>query len=557
LEDVMSESEISRRELFRRGGEIGTLLALPALLPGVAEAAANAMAADGAAAGGGAAAAAGALTPGANVYQSIGVRPLINARGTFTIISGSTMLPEVRAAIDAASRHYVHLDELADAIGKRLGELTGAEFGLVTNGCSAGITHATAACVAGGNPDLHVRIPNLQGFPKDEVIIPKHSRNVYDASVRAVGVKIIEVETVEQFEAAIGPRTAMIYVLAGPNADKSALPVKVMAPIAKAKNVPIFVDAAAEILTIPNVHLQDGATLVGYSGGKCMRGPQAAGLILGRKDLIKAAWVHSAPHHGYSRGFKVGKEEAIGMLMAVEMWSKRDHEAETRKWNGWLDEIAAKVKTVPGVTTTVVQPEGLSNKTPSLRMFWDPKKIALTGEQAAKALDAGEPRITLVPARNGDTPDQTGISVTPYMMADGDSKIIAEKVHALLSKPPVQPPTPAPAAPAGDLTGTWTVKIQYAASTSTHALHLAQKGSEVLGSHQGDFTSRDVMGTIDGDNVRIRSAQGEATGDSLNYSFTGKLAKNGSEEQMSGTLEMGEYLGATWTATRRVSRRRG
>jgi uncharacterized pyridoxal phosphate-dependent enzyme len=555
LEDVMSESEISRRELFRRGGQMGSLLALPALLPGVAEAAVKAVEAEGAAES--VAAAAGALTPGANVYQSIGVRPLINGRGTFTIISGSTMLPEVREAMGAASKHYVQLDELADAIGKRLGELTGAEFGLVTNGCSAGLTHATAACVAGGNPDLHVRIPNLHGFPKDEVIIPRHSRNVYDASVRAVGVKIIEVETVEQFEAALGPRTAMIYVLAGPNADNSALPVKVMAPLAKAKNVPILVDAAAEILTVPNVHLQDGATLVGYSGGKCLRGPQAAGLLLGRKDLIKAAWVHSAPHHGYSRGFKVGKEEAIGMLMAVEMWSKRDHEAETKKWNGWLDEIAAKVKTVSGVTTAVSQPQGLSNKTPSLRIIWDRTKIQITGDQVAKALDAGEPRITLVPGRGGDTPDMTAISVTPYMMADGDAKIIAEKVHALLSKPPAQPPTPPPSAPATDLTGTWVVKIQYAASASTHALHLAQKGNDVLGSHQGDFTSRDVMGNIDGDTVRFRSAQGEQTGDSLNYSFTGKLAKNGSDEQMSGTLEMGEYLGATWTATRKVSRRRG
>ena len=244
------------------------------------------------------------------------------------------------------------------------------------------------------------------------------------------------------------------------------------------------------------------------------------------------------------------------MLMAVEMWSKRDHAAETAKWNGWLDEIAAKVKTVPGVTTAVSQPEGLSNKTPSLRIIWDRTKIQITGEQAAKALDAGEPRITLVPAR-GDSPEQTGISVTPYMMADGDSKIIAEKVTALLSKPPAQPPTAPPAAPATDLTGTWSVKIQYAASTSTHALHLAQKGNDVQGSHQGDFTSREVMGKIDGDNVTFRSAQGEQTGDSLNYSFTGKLAKNGAEEQMTGTLEMGEYLSATWTATRRVSRRRG
>ncbi len=161
--------------------------------------------------------------------------------------------------------------------------------------------------MAGGNPDLHVRLPNLSGFPKDEAIIPTHSRNVYDAALRSVGVRVVEVSTMAEFEAALGPRTALIYILAGPNADNSPLNVKAIAPIAKAKGVPIVVDAAAEILTIPNVHLQNGATLVAYSGGKCLRGPQTAGLLLGRKDLVKAAWVHSAPHHGVTRALKVGQ----------------------------------------------------------------------------------------------------------------------------------------------------------------------------------------------------------------------------------------------------------
>ena len=145
-----------------------------------------------------------------------------------------------------------------------------------------------------------------------------------------------------EFEAALGPRTALIYVMAGPRADESPLSVKAMAPIAKAKGVPILVDAAAEILTVPNVHLQNGATLVGYSGGKCLRGPQTGGLLLGRKDLVRAAWVHSAPHHGFTRSLKVGKEDAIGMLMAVEMWVTRDHDAEWKRWSGWLDHIAQR-----------------------------------------------------------------------------------------------------------------------------------------------------------------------------------------------------------------------
>jgi uncharacterized pyridoxal phosphate-dependent enzyme len=537
----MSKSTITRRDLIRGGGVLGSLMALPVAARAEAQASGTA----------GAAASTGLHPTVADVYQSIGVRPLINARGTFTIISGSTMLPEVRVAMDAAAQKYVHLDELTEAVGARLATLTGAEWGMVSNGCSAGLTLATAACVAGGNPDLHVRLPNLAGFPKDEAIIPTHSRNVYDAALRSVGVRVVEVSTLAEFEAALGPRTALIYILAGPNADNSPLSVKAIAPIAKAKGVPILVDAAAEILTIPNVHLQNGATLVAYSGGKCLRGPQTAGLLLGRKDLVKAAWVHSAPHHGVTRALKVGKEDAIGMLMAVEMWVKRDHDAEWKRWTGWLDHIGQRVSTVTGVTTSVNQPNGLSNRTPSLRIQWDREKLGISGEAVAKILFDGEPRITL-DARGGPS-GQAGVSVTPYMMAAGDEKIIADKLVAVLSNPPAQPPVTAPATSAADLTGQWTVKIQYAAATSNHTLHLTQKGNDLGGLHQGEFMTREVTGTIDGDAVRIRSAFGEQHGDSINLTFTGKLAG----DQMSGALDMGEYLGATWTATRRAQARRG
>jgi uncharacterized pyridoxal phosphate-dependent enzyme len=538
----MSDSTISRRELMRRGGVLGSMLALPPMLRADTQAPLP-----GAAAG----AAAPGLRAGADVYQSIGVRPLINARGTFTIISGSTMLPEVRAAMDAAAQKYVHLDELTEAVGARLAALTGAEWGLVSNGCSAGLTLATAACVAGGNPDLHIRLPNLSGFPKDEAIIPTHSRNVYDAALRSMGVRVVEVSTLAEFEAALGPRVAMIYILAGPNADNSPLNVKAIAPMAHAKGVPILVDAAAEILTIPNVHLQNGATLVAYSGGKCLRGPQTAGLLLGRKDLVRAAWVHSAPHHGVGRSLKVGKEDAIGMLMAVEMWVKRDHEAEWKRWTGWLDHINKRVSSIDGVTTTVSQPNGLSNRTPSLRIFWDPQKLGITGEAVARLLFQSEPRITL-DARGGGQAGQTGVSVTPYMMAPGDERTVADRLVAVLSKPPVQT-APAPAAaPAADLTGQWIVRIQYAAATSNHTLHVTQKGNDLGGVHQGEFTTREITGTLDGDAVRIRSAFGEQHGDSINLTFTGKVTG----DQMGGALDMGEYLSATWTATRRTSARR-
>jgi L-seryl-tRNA(Ser) seleniumtransferase len=540
----MSTDGISRRDLLRTTG----LLAVPALLGGEVAEAAKAVAA-------------APAKPVADVYGAIGVRPLINGRGTYTIISGSLMLPEVRDAMQAASQHYVHLDELMEAVGARLATLTGAEWGMVATGCAAALSHATAACVAGGDPDLHVRIPNLSGFAKDEVVIPKHSRNVYDAAVRGVGVRVIEVSTPAELEAALGPRTALIYILAGPEADESALPTKTIASIAQPRGVPVLVDCAAEILTIPNVHLQNGASLVAYSGGKCLRGPQAAGLLLGRKDLVKAAWVHSAPHHGFGRAMKVGKEEAIGMLTAVEMWVKRDHKAEWDRWTSWLDHIATRASTVPGVTTNIEQPRGLSNRTPSLRVLWDPKRLGISGEEAAQALLDGEPRIALFAARGERRGERngglSGVSVTPYMLVPGEEKIIAERLVALLSHPPRPAAADADsdavpkAAPAADISGQWDVTIEYAASRASHALYIRQRGAEIDGAHRGPFVARDLTGTIAGDAVRIRSELREESGDALSYTFAGKV----SGDQMSGTLDMGEYLKANWTAKRHGSRR--
>ncbi len=535
----MGKKLISRRQLLGTGGMLGGLLALASSWPRGLAAAVRGRAQ---------AAGATALRVGADIYQSIGVRPFVNARGTFTILSGSLMLPEVRAAMDAAAQSYVHLDELADAIGARLVVLTEAEWGMVSSGCAAALTHATAACVAGGNPDLHVRIPYLTGFAKDEVVIPKHSRNVYDAAVRAVGVRVIEVETLAELEAALGPRTAMIYFLAGRRADDSELSLQAMVPLARARQVPILVDAAAEFLTIPNVHLEQGATLVGYSGGKCLRGPQAAGLLLGRKDLVRAAWVHSAPHHGFARGLKVGKEEAIGMLMAVEMWVRRDHEAEWKQWTSWLEHIGSRVSTIDGVATTIVQPRGLSNCTPSLRVFWDRDRFGLSGESASGMLFEGEPRVAQVAARGDRESGQTGVSINPYMMSPGDERIVADQLHALLANRE-RTSSPAPAAPAADLNGTWTVQIEYAAATSSHALHLRQRDNELEGVHQGDFVTRELSGSIDGETVRLRSSHG-GSGDSLSYTFSGTVEG----DRMSGTLDMGEYRGATWTAVQHEAR---
>jgi L-seryl-tRNA(Ser) seleniumtransferase len=453
----------------------------------------------------------------------------------------------VRAAKEAAAQHFVQLDELMERIGKRLAELTGAEWGMVSSGCAAGLAHATAACVAGGNPDLHVRIPNLAGFPKDEVVIPTQSRNVYDAAIRSVGVRVIEAGTAAEFESALGPKVAMVYVFAGPRHEAGPLTYDDIYRIAGKKNVPVLVDAAAELLTVPNIHLQKGATLVGYSGGKCIRGPQCAGLLLGRKDLVKAAWVHSAPHHGYARSMKVGKEEAIGMLMAVEMWMKRDHKAELAQWNQWMNNIANRVMKVEGVSATVRQPRGLSNRTPTLSITWDAAKLGITGQELSRILYEGEPRIALS-AGGGN---RGGVSLIAYMMSPGEDKIVADRLHQLLSETRKPRGTEPEKAPAMDLSGRWDVQIQFAGGTSQHAMHVTQKGNRLEGTHQGDFIARDMTGSIAGDQVTMASSVTESHGDSLMYRFTGNL----DGDVMSGELDMGEYLKAKWSAKKHVAAR--
>jgi D-glucosaminate-6-phosphate ammonia-lyase len=528
---------ISRRKLFERSA----LLALPAAL--------RSRTAD-------AAAPTGGVRVGSRIYESIGVRPLINCKGTHTIVGGSLELPEVRAAKEAASQHFVQLDELMEAIGKRLATLTGAEWGIVTSGCAAAISHATAACVAGANPDRHVRLPNLEGFERDEVVIPGYSRNVYDAAVRAVGVRVVEVETPEQLEAALGPRTAMIYVLAGERSETGPLSLEVIARHANPRKVPIFVDAAAEILTVPNVHLQRGASFVGYSGGKCLRGPQCAGLLLGRKDLVRAAWVHSAPHHGFGRAMKVGKEEAIGMLVAVETWMKRDHKAEWARWLSWMEQISRKVGSLEGVTATVrSEPGGLSNRSPRLSISWDPHKLPITGQELGQVLFTSEPRIIVEfgggRGRRAAEASETGIGIMAYMMQPGDAKIVANRIHAVLTDAVKARPREAPRPPVADLSGYWEVDIDYIGSRSRHTFFLRQQGAELAGTHQGDFSGRDLQGAIEGNLVRLQSFYRE-NGDNIGYGFTGTAQ----QDQMSGELDLGEYLAARWTARRRQPRRR-
>jgi D-glucosaminate-6-phosphate ammonia-lyase len=513
----------TRRELF----QIGNALLWPVLL--------GASAAKGATTG--------PLTPGPEIYQSIGVEPVINCRGTYTIIGASVETPETRAAMEYAARYFVQYDELAEGVGRRLAELTGAEWGMVSSGCAAGLKHVTAACVAGGNPEKLIRIPDLTGFDKTEVVIPRSSRSVYDHAVRNIGVKIIVVDTAEELADALSPRTAMVYLTAGGPSVSGPLSLENVVALAKPKNIPVLVDAAAENLTIPNVHLQRGATIVAYSGGKAIRGPQCSGLLLGRKDLLMSAWQASSPHHGPGRDNKVGREEMLGLLAAIEAWVKRDHDAEWKKWLSYLDTISKRVSTIDGIETSVREPAGLSNHSPTLIISWDPAKLHVIGEEVAEELARTKPRIAL---GGGPNNGKASLSVTAWMMQPGDDKVAADRIHEVLSRK--RSPRPDPAAPAMNLSGRWDVNVEFFSSKSQHVLFLQQDGGSVHGSHKSDFSMHDVQGTIEGSDIKLRSITSErGTGDSIPFIFAG----TGSGDAFSGTLYMGEYLTAKFTATRR------
>jgi seryl-tRNA(Sec) selenium transferase len=479
-----------------------------------------------------------------NIFRSIGVEPVINCRGTYTIIGGSIERPEVRAAMEAASRDFIQYDELADGIGRRLAELTGAEWGMVSAGCAAGLKHVTAACVTGGNPEKLIRIPDLTGFDKTEVVVPKHSRNEYDHAIRNIGVRLITVDTIEEFENALTPKTAMIYTLAF--TGDHPLGLEAIARIVKPRNIPILVDAAAEVLTIPNVHLQRGAAVVAYSGGKAICGPQCAGLLLGQKDILMSAWQASSPHHGPGRDNKVGREEMMGMLAAVETWKTRDHAAEWKTWLSWLRTISQRVTTVPGVTTSLFEPTELSNKSPVLNIMWDPAQLNITGEELEEEVARKRPRIALGSKSENGT---TAIQITAGQMQPGNDTVVADRLYGILSRR--RSPKTAMTAPSANITGQWEVTVEFFSSKSQHMLNLEQDGNWIQGSHRGDFAVRDLVGTIEGDQIKLRSVV-TPEGDSLPFIFSGTL----SGDSLVGQIHMGEYRTAKFTARKHGSTRK-
>lgn len=519
---------MTRRDVLKKTGALSTIAAIAPLVSSAQSGSGNTLPTG---------------TPQDNLFTRLGVRPIINAHGTFTIITGSRSLPEVKQAMFEASNYFVHLDELMPKVGAEIARLMGAESAIVTTGCEAAIVLATVACACGTDPELS------QAFPykprKRQVIIPKHSRNPYDFGVRVTGLEVVEVDSAEELASKLTDQVAMIYILSSPAAEKGPLSIPSICTAARAKGIPVFVDAAAEEPLVPNIHLQHGASLVGYSGGKCLRGPQAAGVLIGQPDLTSAAWFQASPHHNYGRALKVGKEEIMGMLAAVRKWYERDHNAEQRAWKSWLDQIAEKVKGLPSVRIEYLDPEDLSNRSPRLRVHWDARQLKITGTELVKRLDDGTPRI-MIDGGTGVRPAQmdSSLTVMPYMLEADEIPVIADAIYAALTQPGSysEPVIPAGAA---NVAGKWAVTLTYTRGTAEQTFVLEQKGSDVSGHQTGELYNAQLQGSIRGSQLKLH-ARMPVSGHEIIWDFSGTVDGNSA----SGTVSLGEYGWAQWKAVR-------
>ncbi len=391
-------------------------------------------------------------TSNTNPYLALGVRPFINCCSVRTMHGGSLMLPQVRAAMEQASRQFVNLDELMEAAGRRLAQLTGAEWGIVTCGSAAAVALASAACIAGNDPVRMLRLPFTDGWV-NRVILPRNQRFAYDQAIRMVGAHIVEIDSIADLQAALAEPVAMVAIL-GTNEENSRVRLEEIAARVKPFGIPILVDAASEHLQRPSPWLLRGADMVIYSGGKFLRGPQTSGLLLGNKKLVQAAWRNASPHQAFGRPMKVSKEDVIGVLTAVEYWlEERDETAELQRWHGDLQEIARRAAEVPGVRSDVIEPAGVV-RVPALRVRWD--GIALDGMGLRARLLDGTPRIMI----DDTAATANSVVIDPFQFQPGEAAEVGKGIAAALAaarslQPAREPP------PMLDLSGDWSLRVQF------------------------------------------------------------------------------------------------
>jgi uncharacterized pyridoxal phosphate-dependent enzyme len=360
-------------------------------------------------------------------FRELGVRPFINAAGTYTAMTASLMPREVMDAINYASEHYVMLDELHDRVGERIASLVKCEAAMVTSGAASALTLGTAAVLTGTDRQRIVDLPNLAGM-KSEVIVQKSHRFGYDHAVRNCGVQLVEVETRDELERAVNEKTAMMLFYNANNFVGQITDAE-FAQLGRKHGVPTFNDCAADVPPVENLwkYTHMGFDLVTFSGGKGIRGPQSAGLLLGRKDLITAARLNGPPNsNSIGRGLKVNKEEMLGMLAAIEVYLKKDHERERIEFDKRAEVIRKAAAAVPGVTAEVFVPE-VANHVPHLRVSWDAASKQMTAAQVVQTLREGEPSI-------GTRSEGDALVIGVWMMRPGDETIVARRLRQVLEK---------------------------------------------------------------------------------------------------------------------------
>ena len=370
-------------------------------------------------------------TGGRDFFKELGVRPFINAGGTFSVLTASLMRPEVVQAIEYGSKQFVRINDLQEAVGKRIAELIGCEAAMVTSGAFAAMIVGTAACITGKNEDLIKRIPDLAGVPgaKTEVIIQKKHRYGYDHAVRNCA-KFVEVETVEELERAISDKTATLHFFCDAE-PKGKISAAEFAALGKKHGIPTFADAADILPPTSNLtkYLKLGFDLVCFSGGKGLRGPQSTGLLLGRRDLIEAARLNCAPNgDSIGRGLKVNKEEMLGLMVAVEMYLKRDADAEWKEWERRAKLITDTVAKVPSMKSEVNVPP-IANHAPTIRLSWEKAALKLTADEIRKQLKDGTPSIEIAPGNSPVKAETQQIGIGVWQMQPGEAEIVAKRLR--------------------------------------------------------------------------------------------------------------------------------
>jgi uncharacterized pyridoxal phosphate-dependent enzyme len=380
--------------------------------------------------------------PRQNVYSRLGVKTVINCRGTWTYLSGSLEFPEVRQAQLEASEYFVNMLDLQRAVGRRLSELTGAESGIITSGSAGAMAAATAACMAGSDDKYIWQLPDTTGLKNEVVMVG--GRSAFDSAIRLTGAKLVLTYSPEELANAINENTAMIYTT-----DLGEKLQRVVA-IAKQRKIPMLLDDAAGIPPADNARLyaRMGIDLYCFSGGKGLCGPQCSGLLLGRKDLIESALLNSSPREGaVCRPMKVGKEEVIGCLTALETWLKLDEKKLYDEWNGRVDRIRKLVETVPGVKTDIYVPDD-GNRYPTLKISWDQQAWRYSITDCVEELRAGDPVIEVLGADNPslvkavregnpnpnrkERKEPDHIELVSMTIKPGEEIIVAQRLRAIL-----------------------------------------------------------------------------------------------------------------------------